>query len=226
MIWYSRRRVAWLALAAISSVGAMTAVAPGVSKGGADTQVRAAAAEETSVRPAAAEEPKSGGPMKTGCERPPVPAIQYATAPDPNICLAVAADRGSYKPGEVVNVTLSARNEGLIPVDISHPSACEIWYGVFQTSDDSVFRKGEWVGGGPDICAGEEHPDVILPGQVREWTVQVDGEFGANFENAGLAPGTYTLAIGINVSPAPAGRAVGQVWYARTATVTIGANTL
>jgi hypothetical protein len=84
----------------------------------------------------------------------------------------------------------------------------------------AVYQPGQFVGGGPARCDAGRRADVLLPTQQRSWTVEVDGDYGAEFEGAGLPPGRYTLAIGLNVgTPSKPGQALGEVWYARTATV-------
>lgn len=154
--------------------------------------------------PSPGREPSSGTTVASDGTLPP-----DALERDEPVRLRVVVDDTEVRPGERIEGTLVATNEGASQVDITHPG-CHVSYGLYLS--------GRLVTEAP-VCAAVVTPDSIAPGEERTWTFQ----FEASAADGGrLAPGRYDLFAGIATYGAGRGGGdVGGAWYAPPVPVTV-----
>jgi putative cell wall-binding protein len=155
----------------------------------------------------------------SGCGTTAYP-LDFAAAPDSRVCVTLTLSSHSAKAGEgIITATLTATNRSGEVVDITHPSGCHVWYGLFD-------GNGRLAGGGQSLCASGSVPDQLSPHETKSWIAEIHtcvGRLGttgsACIEGATLS-GSYIAAAGLNV-----GRTVGvnadKVWYAATQPVSV-----
>lgn len=157
---------------------------------------------------------KAAGTSADRCASTAFP-LQYKDMPDPRVCLTMTLDGHHMKVGQgTVTATLQAANRSDETVDITHPTSCAVWYGLFAPS-------GKLIAGGQSYCATGPYPDALAPHEVRTWTVEIHSCYGRSgdtgsdcFEGAAVT-GAFHAAVGLNTGTAPNVNA-DEVWYAPT----------
>ncbi|MCU1361625.1 MAG: hypothetical protein JWN99_2914, partial [Ilumatobacteraceae bacterium] len=143
------------------------------------------------------------------CQRGTPQHLEFAGTPPPTVCLTAAVDRADLGPGGSITGHVTATNTGPDPLDVSHPSGCALWFGVYRQGD------GSFVGGGPGRCDPAAVPEVLAAGASRTWSFTVDDDYGNPYEGATLPAGTFTLAVGLNVGHHDGHHAITDgLWYA------------
>lgn len=87
---------------------------------------------------------------------------------DDPIAVFIEIDKPTLTSGEVMNVTVRARNVGLSDASLTGPSDCLLYFDVFNTDGNRVYSSAE-------ACSGGTVTEAIAPGANREATVTWDG---------------------------------------------------
>jgi hypothetical protein len=139
----------------------------------------------------------------------PAPQLQSSADADPRVCVTMALSGHAMRTltGRL-SATLTAENRSADTIDISHPSGCAVWYGLFDTG-------GQLVAPGPSICTKGRVPDALKPHETRTWTVELHSCYGGDCFEAASVTGPYLAAAGVNTGPS-SGVNADQVWFAAT----------
>lgn len=87
---------------------------------------------------------------------------------DDPIAVFIEIDKPTLTEGEVMSVTVRARNVGLEIASLTGPSDCLLYFDVFNTDGNRLFSSAE-------SCSGSTVTEPIAPGDDREVTVTWDG---------------------------------------------------
>lgn len=145
-----------------------------------------------------------GGSYTSDCATT-TPPLEGAAPPDDRVCVKVSLSKVVLRQGDTAAGTVTITNKSSDRIDISHPSGCAIWYGLY--------RDGSFVGGGPEYCDATAVADALEPGASKSWSFAIDTNFGADLEGANLEPGSYVAAAGVNTGPFT-GRNFNRIWFA------------
>lgn len=82
-----------------------------------------------------------GGSYTSDCATTTPPPLEGAAPPDDRVCVKVSLSKVVLRQGDTAAGTVTITNRSSDRIDISHPSGCAIWYGLY--------RDGSFVGAVP-----------------------------------------------------------------------------
>ena len=87
---------------------------------------------------------------------------------DDPIAVFIEIDKPTLSQGEIMSVTVRARNVGLESATLTGPSDCLLYFDVYSTDGNRLFSSAEG-------CSGGTVTETIAPGANRQATVSWDG---------------------------------------------------
>jgi hypothetical protein len=85
---------------------------------------------------------------------------------------------------ETITITVTARNVGYDPLQLTGPSDCLVFAEIFNSQGSLVWTSGQ------STCQGATVTQDVAAGQAKVQSFQWDG---TNLAGAGLAPGLYLV---------------------------------